>query len=136
MINAGTVGAGGTGNLTEHAGHRHRPHDLLARRASPRWRPTWSRSTPPTATRGPSASPRHRRARGVSRLTVRGASFSIASHFKSSGVQPIYACNWSGIESAAGLRRSCLFDSGLINPDCTPRPISNASRASSSTYSR
>jgi hypothetical protein len=62
--------------------------------------------------------------------------FSIASHFKSSGVQRIYAYNWTGAESGPGCGRSCRFDSGLTNPDGTARPVYNVFVSKLRSYSR
>jgi hypothetical protein len=62
--------------------------------------------------------------------------FSIASHFKRSGVQRIYAYNWTGAESGPGCGRSCRFDSGLTNPDGTARPVYNVFASKLRSYSR
>ena len=56
IINAGTVGAGGTGNLKEHSKVGIARVTYGRRRASPRSRSIWSRSTPARATRPRGAS--------------------------------------------------------------------------------
>jgi hypothetical protein len=62
--------------------------------------------------------------------------FSLASRFKSRGVQRVYAYNWSGIETGPGCGSSCLFDSGLTNPDGTPRPVFDVFASRIGSYSR
>jgi hypothetical protein len=48
--------------------------------------------------------------------------FKLASQFRSRGVQRVYAYNWFGVENG-DCGRSCLFDSGLVDPGGTPRPV-------------
>jgi hypothetical protein len=62
--------------------------------------------------------------------------FSLANRFRRSGVQRVYAYNWSGIDSGPGCGRSCLFDSGLTNPDGTARPVYGVFASKLASYSR
>jgi hypothetical protein len=61
--------------------------------------------------------------------------FTLASRFKSRGVQRVYEYNWFGIENG-GCGRSCLFDAGLVDPDGTPRPVYDVFASKLRNYSR
>jgi len=61
--------------------------------------------------------------------------FSLASRFRSRGVQRVYAYNWFGIENGAcGV--SCRFDAGLVDPDGSPRPVLSVFAAKLRGFSR
>jgi hypothetical protein len=62
--------------------------------------------------------------------------FSLASRYKSRGVQRVYEYNWFGIENGTGCGTSCLFDAGLVDPDGTPRPVLNVFASKLKSYSR
>jgi hypothetical protein len=73
----------------------------------------------------------------LSRQAARiGNMFTLASRFKSSGVQRVYEYNWFGAESSTACGKSCLFDAGLVNPDGTPRPVLSVFAAKLKNYSR
>jgi hypothetical protein len=61
--------------------------------------------------------------------------FTLASRFRSRGVQRVYEYNWFGIVNG-GCGRSCLFDAGLVDPDGTPRPVFNVFASKLRSYSR
>ncbi len=61
--------------------------------------------------------------------------FKLASKFKSKGVQRVYSYNWFGATDG-GCGSSCLFDSGLVDPDGTPRPAYDVFASRSRSYSR
>ena len=60
--------------------------------------------------------------------------FSLASRYKSLGVQRVYSYNWFG--TTTGCKSACPFDSGLVNPDGTPRPAFAVFAAKIRNYSR
>jgi hypothetical protein len=60
--------------------------------------------------------------------------FSLASRFKSLGVQRVYSYNWFG--TTTGCKSACPFDSGLVNPDGTPRAAYAVFAAKIRNYSR
>jgi hypothetical protein len=61
--------------------------------------------------------------------------FTLASRFKSRGVQRVYEYNWFGVENG-GCGLSCLFDAGLVHPDGTPRPVYDVFASKLKSYSR
>jgi hypothetical protein len=61
--------------------------------------------------------------------------FTLASRFKSRGVQRVYEYNWFGVENG-GCGLSCLFDAGLVDPDGTPRPVYDVFASKLKSYSR
>jgi hypothetical protein len=61
--------------------------------------------------------------------------FTLASRFKSRGVQRVYEYNWFGVENG-GCGRSCLFDAGLVDADGTPRPVYDVFASKLAGYSR
>ncbi|MDX6690846.1 MAG: hypothetical protein QOG15_2303 [Solirubrobacteraceae bacterium] len=61
--------------------------------------------------------------------------FSLASHFRSQGVQRVYSYNWFGIENG-GCGSKCLFDAGLVDPDGSSRPALGVFKAKLAGYSR
>jgi hypothetical protein len=61
--------------------------------------------------------------------------FTLASRFKSRGVQRVYEYNWFGAENG-GCGSSCLFDAGLVDPNGNPRPVYNAFSRYLRGYSR
>ena len=61
--------------------------------------------------------------------------FTLASRFKSRGVQRVYEYNWFGAQ-AGGCGSSCLFDAGLVNPNGTPRPVYAVFKAKLANFSR
>jgi hypothetical protein len=61
--------------------------------------------------------------------------FTLASRFKSRGVQRVYEYNWFGVENG-GCGRSCLFDAGLVDSDGTPRPVYDVFASKLRSYSR
>ena len=61
--------------------------------------------------------------------------FTLASRFRSRGVQRVYEYNWFGVENG-GCGRSCLFDAGLVDPDGAPRPVYNVFASKMRSYSR
>jgi hypothetical protein len=62
--------------------------------------------------------------------------FTLASRFKSRHVDRVYAYNWFGAETGPACGTSCLFDSGLVAPDGTPRPAYAVFAAKLKNYSR
>jgi hypothetical protein len=48
--------------------------------------------------------------------------FSLATKFRSQGVDRVYAYNWFGIEDGPSCGSSCLFDSGLVSATGALRP--------------
>jgi hypothetical protein len=62
--------------------------------------------------------------------------FSIASQFRTRGVQRVYEYNFFGIENGTACGSHCLFDAGLVDPDGTPRPAFSAFKAKLANYSR
>jgi hypothetical protein len=61
--------------------------------------------------------------------------FTLASRYKSRGVQRVYEYNWFGVENG-GCGLSCLFDAGLVDPDGTPRPVYDVFATKLKSYSR
>jgi hypothetical protein len=61
--------------------------------------------------------------------------FKLASQFKSKHVERVYAYNWFGATNG-GCGSTCLFDSGLVDPDGTPRPAFAVFAARIKSYSR
>jgi hypothetical protein len=61
--------------------------------------------------------------------------FTLASRFKSKGVQRVYSYNWFGATNG-GCGGTCPFDSGLVDPDGTPRPAYAVFAAKIRNYSR
>jgi hypothetical protein len=62
--------------------------------------------------------------------------FSLASRFKSLRVDRVYSYNWFGSENGTSCASSCRFDSGLVDPDGTPRPAYAVFAAKIAGYSR
>jgi hypothetical protein len=62
--------------------------------------------------------------------------FSIASRFRTRGVQRVYEYNFFGIENGTACGSRCLFDAGLVDPDGTPRPVFSVFKAKLASYSR
>jgi hypothetical protein len=60
--------------------------------------------------------------------------FTLASRFKSRGVQRVYEYNWFGAEN--GGCGPCKFDAGLVDPDGTPRPVYSVFAAKLKSYAR
>jgi hypothetical protein len=60
--------------------------------------------------------------------------FTLASRFKSRGVQRVYEYNWFGAEN--GGCGPCRFDAGLVDPDGTPRPVYSVFAAKLKSYAR
>jgi hypothetical protein len=61
--------------------------------------------------------------------------FTLASRFRTRGVQRVYAYNWFGIENGP-CGTTCRFDSGLVDPDGTPRPVLAVFASRLKNYSR
>jgi hypothetical protein len=61
--------------------------------------------------------------------------FKLASRFRSRGVQRVYAYNWFGVENGP-CATTCKFDSGLVDPDGTPRPVLAVFASNLKNYSR
>jgi hypothetical protein len=61
--------------------------------------------------------------------------FTLASRFRSKGVQRVYSYNWFGATNG-GCGSTCPFDSGLVDPDGTPRPAYAVFAAKIRNYSR
>lgn len=61
--------------------------------------------------------------------------FSLASRFRSQGVQRVYSYNWFGIENG-GCGSKCLFDAGLVDPDGSSRPVLGVFKSKLAGYSR
>jgi hypothetical protein len=61
--------------------------------------------------------------------------FKLASQFKTRGVQRVYYYNWFGATNG-GCGSACLFDSGLVTPEGTPRPAYAVFTAKIKNYSR
>lgn len=62
--------------------------------------------------------------------------FSIASRFRTRGVQRVYEYNFFGIENGTACGTGCLFDAGLVDPDGTPRPAFTVFKQKLAAYSR
>jgi hypothetical protein len=62
--------------------------------------------------------------------------FTLASRFRSRGVQRVYSYNFTGIESSTACGKHCLFDSGLMEPNGTPRPVFSVFKQKLAGYSR
>jgi hypothetical protein len=62
--------------------------------------------------------------------------FSIASQFRTRGVQRVYEYNFFGIENSTACGAHCLFDAGLVDPDGTPRPVFSVFKQKLASYSR
>jgi hypothetical protein len=62
--------------------------------------------------------------------------FTLASRFRSRGVQRVYEYNFFGVPSATGCRTACPFDAGLVSADGTPRPVYAVFKAKLAAYSR
>jgi hypothetical protein len=62
--------------------------------------------------------------------------FSLASRFRSRGVERVYAYNYFGTIADGPCAASCPFDAGLVDPDGTPRPVYEAFRKRLAAYSR
>ena len=61
--------------------------------------------------------------------------FTLASRYRTRGVQRVYAYNFFGLEdSSCGLR--CRFDAGLVSPDGSPRPVLAVFESRARRYSR
>lgn len=61
--------------------------------------------------------------------------FSLASRYKSRGVQRVYSYNWFGA-TPGGCGSNCLFDAGLVNPDGSARPVLGTFASKLRSYSR
>jgi hypothetical protein len=61
--------------------------------------------------------------------------FKLAGQFRTRGVQRVYAYNWFGIENGP-CGSTCRFDSGLVDPDGTPRPVLGVFASRLKNYSR
>ncbi len=61
--------------------------------------------------------------------------FRYASRFKSRGVQRVYSYNWFGAGNGP-CGSTCKFDSGLVDPDGTPRPVYSVFASKLKSYSR
>jgi hypothetical protein len=61
--------------------------------------------------------------------------FSLASRFRSQGVQRVYSYNWFGIENG-GCGSACRFDAGLVDPDGSSRPVYGVFKTKLSGFSR
>jgi len=64
-----------------------------------------------------------------------GNMFSLASRFKSQGVQRVYSYNWFGLETG-DCGSTCRFDAGLVNADGSSRPVYDVFAARLRSYSR
>lgn len=62
--------------------------------------------------------------------------FSIASRFRTRGVQRVYEYNFFGIENSTACGSRCRFDAGLVDPDGTPRPVFAIFKQKLAGYSR
>jgi isopentenyl diphosphate isomerase/L-lactate dehydrogenase-like FMN-dependent dehydrogenase len=62
--------------------------------------------------------------------------FSIASTFRTRGVQRVYEYNFFGIENSTACGSRCRFDAGLVDPDGTPRPVFSRFKQKLASYSR
>lgn len=61
--------------------------------------------------------------------------FTLASRFRSRGVERVYAYNYVGTIPDGPCGR-CPFDAGLVDPDGTPRPVYDVFRRRLADYSR
>jgi hypothetical protein len=62
--------------------------------------------------------------------------FSIASRFRTRGVQRVYEYNFFGIENSTACGSRCRFDAGLVDADGTPRPVFSVFKQKLANYSR
>jgi hypothetical protein len=62
--------------------------------------------------------------------------FSLASRYRSLGVDRVYSYNWFGIENGTSCGARCRFDAGLVDPDGTPRPAYDVFKSKLSAFSR
>ena len=62
--------------------------------------------------------------------------FSIASRFRTRGVQRVYEYNFFGIENSTACGSRCRFDAGLVDPGGTPRPVFGVFKQKLASYSR
>ena len=62
--------------------------------------------------------------------------FIYASRYRTSGVDRVYAYNWTGVETGTGCGATCRFDAGLTNADGSTRPVYFTFRAKLRSYAR
>jgi hypothetical protein len=62
--------------------------------------------------------------------------FTLASTYRTRGVQRVYAYNFTGLETSTACGRRCRFDSGLMNASGTPRPVFSVFKQKLASYSR
>lgn len=62
--------------------------------------------------------------------------FSLATHFRSLGVDRVYSYNWFGAESGPSCGATCKFDSGLVQPDGSLRPAYAVFKSKLAGFSR
>jgi hypothetical protein len=62
--------------------------------------------------------------------------FTLASRYRSRGVERVYEYNFFGVPGATNCRIDCPFDAGLLRPDGTPRPVYAVFKARLAAYSR
>jgi hypothetical protein len=62
--------------------------------------------------------------------------FTLASRYRSRGVQRVYQYNLFGVANAAYCSPTCPFDAGLLRTDGTPRPVFAVFKAKLAAYSR
>jgi len=62
--------------------------------------------------------------------------FTLASRYRSRGVERVYEYNFFGVPGATNCRTGCPFDAGLLRSDGTPRPVYAVFKARLAAYSR
>jgi hypothetical protein len=62
--------------------------------------------------------------------------FTLATRYRSQGVDRIYSYNWFGAENGTSCGSLCLFDAGLVDPDGTPRPVYDVFKGKLAGFSR
>lgn len=63
--------------------------------------------------------------------------FSLATKFRSQGVDRVYSYNWFGAETGTGCGARCRFDSGLVSPNgATLRPVYAVFKSKLAGFSR
>ena len=62
--------------------------------------------------------------------------FSLATRYRSLGVDRVYSYNWAGIEDGPDCGAGCLFDAGLVGPTGVPRPVYGVFKSRLKDFSR
>ena len=62
--------------------------------------------------------------------------FSLASKYRTQGVERVYSYNYFGIEDGTSCGSGCLFDAGLVDPNGSTRPVYGVFKSKLAGFSR